>query len=95
MNNLRERKSCVSQKEGLSAKLDELAGEPAAGFARPSDRSAGVHARGYKGAIIRSVFVVDHTRTIRYRYLSEDPAQLPDVEEVLEAVREVVEAEYH
>jgi hypothetical protein len=41
------------------------------------------------------VFVVDHTRTIRYRYLSEDPAQLPDVEEVLEAVREVVEAEYH
>jgi hypothetical protein len=33
MNNLRERKSCVSQKEGLSAKLDELAGELAAGFA--------------------------------------------------------------
>jgi peroxiredoxin len=55
----------------------------------------GVDARGYKGAIIRSVFVVDHTRTIRYRYLSEDPAQLPDIEEVLEAVREVVEAEYH
>jgi peroxiredoxin len=55
----------------------------------------GVDARGYKGAIIRSVFVVDHTRTICYRYLSEDPAQLPDVEEVLEAVREVVEAEYH
>jgi glutaredoxin-dependent peroxiredoxin len=55
----------------------------------------GVDARGYKGAIIRSVFVVDHTRTICYRYLSEDPAQLPDVEEVLEAVCEVVEAEYH
>ena len=50
MNNLRERKSCVSQKEGLSAKLDELAGEPAAGFACPGDRSAGVHARGCKGA---------------------------------------------
>ena len=54
----------------------------------------GVDARGYKGAIIRSVFVVDRARTIRYRYVSEDPAQLPDVEEVLEAVREVVEAEY-
>ena len=27
MNNLRERKSCVSQTEGLSAKLDEFAGE--------------------------------------------------------------------
>ncbi len=51
----------------------------------------GVDARGYKGAIIRSVFVVDQARTIRYRYVSEDPAQLPHVEEVLGAVREVVE----
>jgi len=63
---------------------------PAYGVLNP-----GVDVRGYKGAIIRSVFVVDRTRTICYRYASEDPAQLPDVEEVLEAVREVVEADYH
>jgi peroxiredoxin len=68
--------------------LSDLAREVATAY---GVLNPGVDARGYTGAIIRSVFVVDQARTIRYRYVSEDPAQLPDVEEVLGAVREVVE----
>ena len=71
--------------------LSDLAREVATAY---GVLNPGVDARGYKGAIIRSVFVVDQAGTICYRYISEDPAQLPDVEEVLKAVREVVEAEY-
>ena len=51
----------------------------------------GMDPRGYKGAVIRSVFVVDRAGTIRYRYANEDPAQLPDVEEVLTAARDLVD----
>jgi peroxiredoxin len=50
----------------------------------------GADSRGFEGAIIRSVFVVDRDATIRYRFVSEDPARLPDIEEVLTAARSVV-----
>jgi glutaredoxin-dependent peroxiredoxin len=68
--------------------LSDLAREVATAY---GVLNPGVDARGYKGAIIRSVFVVDQAATICYHFISEDPSQLPDVEEVLEAVREVAE----
>ena len=53
----------------------------------------GIDSRGFRGAVVRSVFVVDQAGMVRYRYNSQDPAQVPDVEEVLAAVRVVVETE--
>lgn len=50
----------------------------------------GVDSRGHEGAFIRSVFVVGKEGAVRYRYISEDPAVLPDIDEVLKATRDMV-----
>ena len=35
----------------------------------------------------RSVFVVDQSGIVRYRWISEDPSKLPNLEEVLQEIR--------
>lgn len=42
---------------------------------------------GLKGVGKRAVFVVDRSGVIRYRWLSEVPGDIPDVDEVLQAVK--------
>lgn len=37
---------------------------------------------GLKGISKRSVFILDKDRVIRYKWVSEDPSQLPDIEEI-------------
>ena len=37
---------------------------------------------GLKGIAKRSVFVLDREGTVKYRWVSEDPAQLPNIEEI-------------
>jgi peroxiredoxin len=41
---------------------------------------------GFKGLAKRSVFVIDQDRTVRYKWVTDDPAQLPDLDEVLKAL---------
>jgi peroxiredoxin len=41
---------------------------------------------GLKGVAKRSVFVLDKTGTLSYKWISEDPKQLPDFESVRKAV---------
>ena len=39
---------------------------------------------GLKGIAKRSVFILDQKGTVRYRWVSEDPSQLPNMEEIRE-----------
>lgn len=43
--------------------------------------------KGHVGLAKRSVFVIDPTGTIRYRWQSEDALVLPDLNEVVESLR--------
>lgn len=40
---------------------------------------------GLEDVAKRAVFVIDKDRIVRYKWVSEDPSQLPDVNEVLKA----------
>ena len=42
---------------------------------------------GFKGLAKRAVFVIDQDRTIRYKWVTDDPAQFPDLDEVLAALQ--------
>jgi len=42
---------------------------------------------GLKGIAKRSVFILDREGTVRYRWVSEDPSQLPNMEEVKEQIK--------
>lgn len=44
---------------------------------------------GLKGIAKRSVFILDREGTVRYRWISEDPAQLPNMEEVRENLKKL------
>jgi len=44
---------------------------------------------GLKGIAKRSVFILDREGTVRYRWVSEDPAQLPNMGEVRENLKKL------
>lgn len=44
---------------------------------------------GLKGIAKRSVFIVDQEGTVKYRWVSEDPAQLPNMGEVRENLKKL------
>ena len=44
---------------------------------------------GLKGIAKRSVFILDREGTVKYRWVSEDPAQLPNMEEVRENLKKL------
>jgi peroxiredoxin len=59
-------------------------------FNREVIRSYGViheEIMGLKGIAKRSVFILDREGTVRYRWVSEDPSQLPNMDEVKEQVK--------
>ena len=43
--------------------------------------------KGHSGLAKRSVFVIDPTGTVRYRWQSDDAHDLPDLDEVMESLR--------
>ncbi len=45
--------------------------------------------KGHKGLAKRSVFVIDRSGVVRFRWQTEDALVLPDFEDVMRAVREV------
>jgi peroxiredoxin len=49
--------------------------------------------KGHRGLAKRSVFVIDGDGTIRYRWVTDDALVLPDVDEVIGALRECSRAE--
>ena len=44
--------------------------------------------KGYTAAK-RSVFIIDKTGTIRYRWVSDDPSREPDYSKIEERLREI------
>ena len=47
------------------------------------------HREGFFGISKRAVFVVDGQGTIRYAWVTDDSLQEPDIDEVLNAVRQI------
>jgi len=43
--------------------------------------------KGHRGLAKRSVFVVDTDRVVRYRWVTDDALVLPDLDEVVQALR--------
>ena len=43
--------------------------------------------KGHRGLAKRSVFVIDRGGTVRYRWVTDDALQLPDLDEVVAVVR--------
>jgi peroxiredoxin len=41
---------------------------------------------GFKGLAKRSVFVIDRDGAIKYKWVTDDPAVLPDLDEVVAAI---------
>lgn len=41
---------------------------------------------GFKGLAKRSVFVIDQSGTVNYKWVTDDPAALPDLDEVIAAL---------
>ena len=41
---------------------------------------------GYKGPAKRSVFIIDQDGTVQYKWVTDDPAILPDLDEVISAL---------
>ena len=41
---------------------------------------------GFKGLAKRSVFVIDRDGTVKYKWVTDDPAVLPDLDEVIAAI---------
>lgn len=44
---------------------------------------------GLKGIAKRSVFVLDEEGTIHYRWVTDDPSQLPDMEEITKTIKKL------
>ena len=44
---------------------------------------------GLKGIAKRSVFILDREGTVKYRWVSEDPAQLPNMEDIKENLQKL------
>ncbi|MBI1929065.1 redoxin domain-containing protein, partial [Candidatus Poribacteria bacterium] len=42
---------------------------------------------GFKGLAKRSVFVVNQDGTVKYKWVTDDPSQMPNLDEVLEALK--------
>ena len=40
----------------------------------------------FKGLAKRSVFVIDQDGTVKYKWVTDDPADLPDLDEVIAAI---------
>jgi len=58
-------------------------------FNREAARAFGIYEEelfGLKGLNQRAVFVIDGEGVVRYAWVAEQPAQLPDVREVLDAL---------
>jgi peroxiredoxin len=45
--------------------------------------------KGHRGVAKRSVFVIDRDGVVRYRWVTDDALQLPDIEEAVTALLEV------
>lgn len=45
--------------------------------------------KGHRGLAKRSIFVIDRGGTVRYRWVTDDALVLPDLDEVVAAVREL------
>ena len=43
--------------------------------------------KGHRGLAKRSVFVIDRTGTVRYRWVTDDALVLPDLDEAIDALR--------
>ena len=41
---------------------------------------------GFKGLAKRSVFVIDRDGTVKYKWVTDDPGTLPDLDEVIAAI---------
>jgi peroxiredoxin len=41
---------------------------------------------GFKGLAKRSVFVIDQDGTVKYTWVTDDPGDLPDLDEVVAAI---------
>ena len=41
---------------------------------------------GFKGLAKRSVFVIDQDSTVKYKWMTDDPGVLPDLDEVIAAI---------
>jgi peroxiredoxin len=41
---------------------------------------------GFRGLAKRSVFVIDQDGTVKYKWVTDDPAVLPDLDEVIAAI---------
>ena len=41
---------------------------------------------GFKGLAKRSVFVIDRDGTVKYKWMTDDPAVLPDLDDVVAAI---------
>ena len=41
---------------------------------------------GFKGLAKRSVFVIDQDSTVKYKWVTDDPGVLPDLDEVIAAI---------
>ncbi len=44
---------------------------------------------GIRNVANRSVFVIDSTGVVRYKWLTENPPEVPDVEEILRAIEKL------
>ena len=44
--------------------------------------------KGHRGLAKRSVFVVDRDGVVRYRWVTEDALELPDLDEAVQALRD-------
>ena len=45
--------------------------------------------KGHRGLAKRSAFVIDRDQTVRYRWVTDDALVLPELDEVVAAVREL------
>lgn len=41
---------------------------------------------GFKGLAKRSVFIIEQNGTVKYKWVTDDPAILPDLNEVIAAI---------
>jgi peroxiredoxin len=49
--------------------------------------------KGHRGVAKRSVFVIDRAGVVRYRWVTDDALQLPDIEEAVAALEKVAATE--
>ena len=41
---------------------------------------------GFKGLAKRSIFIIDRDGTVKYKWVTDDPATMPDLDEVIAAI---------